>query len=172
MFWVEHHFTLQTIIVLLSFYIYTYISPDLKHRRHLIMFNVAVIVIIFPITYSPKGPHHVHNQRPCLLPWRGPHLTARVTTPLWFHIIGFSVWHHVWRPVFRGSLSSGRKGPTSCRVGRVQGRRRPSTRVRGLCSSVVPSRLQQDLPVPNPPLTLNKPLAFLSFAYSSSPAKG
>lgn len=96
MFWVEHHFTLQTIIVLLSFYIYTYISPDLKHRRHLIMFNVAVIVIIFPITYSPKGPHHVHNQRPCLLPWRGPHLTARVTTPLWFHIIGFSVWHHMF----------------------------------------------------------------------------
>ena len=121
--WVEHHFTLQTRIFL-PFYIYTYISPDLKHRRYLIMFNVAVvaIIIIFPITSSPKGPHQVSNLRSCVLPWRGPCLTARATTQLCFHIIGFSV----WRPVFQGSLSSGWKGSTSCRVGRVQGRRRPS----------------------------------------------
>lgn len=172
MIWVEHHFTLQTRIFL-SFYINTYISPDLKHRRYLIMFNVAaviVIIIIFPITSSPKGPHQVSNLRSCVLPWRGPRLTARATTQLCFHIIGFSVWHPVWHPVFRGSLSSGWKGSTSCREGRVQGRRRPWARVRGLCFSAVPSRLI--LPAPNPPLTFNKPLAFLSFAYSSSPAKG
>lgn len=137
------------------------------------MLLLLLSLFFFPITSSLKGPHQAHTQRSCLLPLRGPHLTARVTTQLWFHIIGVSVWHHVWFPVSWGSLSSGWEGPTSCRVGRVQGRRRPSARVRGLCSpSAVPSRLQQDLLAPNPPLTLNKPLAFSSFAYSSSPAKG